>query len=122
MLRARELALFGDADLGREGFFAGRGVGRAVEQAAEVADGGLQFIDGTRLFEGLGAAEVGGLLAFAGAAGVVAGEEVLAGGVDVVGAAFGGGHFGGWGEEIPLLCCLGCFLGSCRRKWLWWSD
>ena len=65
VLRAGELALFGDADLGRERFFAGGGVGRAVEQAAEVADGGFQFVDGTGFFEGLGAAEVGGLLAFA---------------------------------------------------------
>ena len=116
MLRAGELALFGDADLGREGFFAGCGVGRAVEQAAEVADGSFQFVDGARFFEGFAAAEVGGLLAFAGV-GLFAGEEVLAGGVDVVGAAFGGGHFGGGGRDLLLFWYWGC-LGGLYRKWL----
>ena len=115
MLRAGELALLGDADFGRQRFFAGRGVGRAVEQAAQVADGGLQFIDRAGFFEGFAAAEVGGFLAFA-AVGCFAGEEVLAGGVDVVGAAFGGGHFWQWGEGWPLLCLLKSFLESCIRE------
>lgn len=109
VLRAGELALFGDADLGRQRFFAGRGIGRAIEQAAEVADGGFQFVDGARFFEGFAAAEVGGFLAFAGV-GLFAGEEVLAGGVDVVGAAFGGGHFLAVGRgDVLSLCCLCCF-------------
>jgi hypothetical protein len=99
VLRAGELALFGDADFGREGFFAGCGIGGAVEEAAQVADGGFELVDRARFFEGFGAAEVGGLLAFAGI-GIVAGEEVLAGGVDVVGAAFGCGHDGGWERGI----------------------
>jgi hypothetical protein len=105
VLRAGELALFGDADFGREGFFAGCGVGGAVEQAAEVADTGLQFIHRAGFFERLGAAEVVWLLALARVGGV-AGEEVLARGVDVVGTAFGGGHFWRWGGE-PLLLFLG---------------
>lgn len=117
VLRAGELALFGDADLGRERFFAGGGVGRAVEQAAEVADGGFQFVDGARFFEGFAAAEVGGFLAFA-AVDLFAGEEVLAGGVDVVGAAFGGGHFGRGGRDLFLFWCWGC-LGGLYRKWLY---
>lgn len=103
VLRAGELALFGDADFGREGFFAGGSVGRAVEQAAQVADGGFEFVHRAGFFEGFGAAEVVWLLAFAGVSGV-AGEEVLAGGMNVVGAAFGGGHFGG-GQRGSL-----CFL------------
>lgn len=115
VLGAGELALFGDADLGRKRFFAGGSVGRAVEQAAKVADGGFQLVDGTRFFEGFCAAEVGGLLAFA-RVGLFAGEEVLAGGVDVVGAAFGGGHFGGGGEDVSSVVLLGLFLGSCIRK------
>lgn len=65
MLRAGELALFGDADFGRERFFAGCGVGGAVEQAAQVADGGFELVDGAGFFEGFCAAEVGGFLAFA---------------------------------------------------------
>lgn len=104
MLRAGELALFGDADFGREGFFAGCGVGGAVEEAAQVADGGFELVDRAGFFKGFGAAEVGGFLAFA-RVGIVAWEEVLAGGVDVVGAAFCGGHFGGWGEKALLISC-----------------
>lgn len=105
MLRAGELALFGNADFGWEGFFAGCGVGGAVEEAAEVADGGFELVDGTGFFEGFAAAEVVGLLAFA-RVGLVAGEEVLAGGVDVVGAAFGGGHFWQWGRGVASgFCC-----------------
>ena len=65
VLRAGELALFGDADFGREGFFAGCGVGGAVEEAAQVADGGFELVDRAGFFEGFAAAEVGGFLAFA---------------------------------------------------------
>lgn len=105
VLRAGKLALFGDADFGREGFFAGGSVGGAVEEAAQVADTCLEFVDGTGFFEGFAAAEVVGLLAFA-RVGFVAGEEVLAGGVDVVGAAFGGGHFWQWGRGVASgFCC-----------------
>lgn len=115
MLRAGELALFSDANLGRQRFFAGGGVGRAVEQAAEIADGGFQFVDGTGFFEGLGAAEVGGLLAFARVGGV-AGEEVLAGRVDVVGAAFGGGHLWRWGEDLSSVVLLGLLWESLSKE------
>jgi len=98
MLCASELALFRDADFGRQGFFAGRSVGRAVEQAAQVADGSFELVDGAGFFEGFAAAEVVGLLPFA-RVGLVTGQEVLAGGVGGVGAVVGGGHGdgGGWG-------------------------
>jgi hypothetical protein len=82
MLRAGELALFGDADFRWEGFFAGGSVGRAVEQATQVADGCFQVVDWAGFFEGFAAAEVGGFLPFARVGFAVAGQEVLAGVVE----------------------------------------
>ena len=119
VLRAGELALFGDADFGRERRFAGGGVRGAVEQAAEVADGGFEVVDRAGFFEGLAAAEVVGLLAFARVGG--AGEEVLARGVDGVGAVGGCGCHIGWQCGERVVVCPFALLGV-LRKWLWWSD
>jgi hypothetical protein len=110
MLQAAELALFGDADFGRQGFFAGGHVGRAVEQAAQVADAGFQVVHGARFFEGFAAAEVVGFLALA-RVGVVAGQQVLAGGVRGVGAVVGG-HGGGVRGSVALFFFRWLFIAE----------
>ena len=116
MLRAGQLALFADAHFGGQGLVLAAGLAHgflgdvALEQALDVADAGFQLVDRAGLFEGFSAAEVVGLLALAWVG--IAWDLFLAGGVYVVGGAFGGHDCGCCCEVFVLRCTVRVSLGS----------